>query len=255
MGLKLGGFKAKLFRGNKKNGEANVVCLSYKIHADTLPTITGYQSQEFNFSPPVSNVSRQNGKNEVVRMRKTTTKPEAKDIFNGSSAKIDSNKQPESVVLSSNATDADKNVKFVDAPSTTLQPSNNLKSVTDTDIKNTEDNRVSPLIHMTSDHNHDYVSNTKKQPPENEYAAVSELHEVHNPKSRSSHISVDEDEHSDLYDELHETDTISVGSTDMYDSQAASIFFGGSEPAPRPRVRKTLRNYEDNASQTSQTSA
>lgn len=254
MGLKLGGFKAKLFRGNKKNAETNVVCLSYKIHTDTFHTINDYQSQDFDISPPVPNVSLQSGKNDVIRMRKTTTKLEAKDIFNGSSAKIDSNKDPESV-LSNNATDSDKNVKFVDAPSSTQPSSNNLKSVTDMDSKIPEDNRVSPLIHMTSDHDEDYVSYAKKQPQENEYAAVNELNDIHNPKSRGSHISIDEDEKSDLYDELHETDTISVGSTDMYDSQAASIFFGGSEPAPRPRTRKTLRNYEDNGSQTSQTSA
>lgn len=34
MGLKFGGFKAKLFGRGKQKGATDVVCLSYKIHTD-----------------------------------------------------------------------------------------------------------------------------------------------------------------------------------------------------------------------------
>lgn len=94
---------------------------------------------------------------------------------------------------------------------------------------------------MTSDHE----ENTPKV--ENEYMEV---------VSRA-HAYNDIEQGSDVYDERHETETLSVKSGDNnYASAAESLFFADTSPVVKTRPRNfRITDYGDTLSQSSQTSA
>lgn len=172
------------------------------------------------------------GKTEVVKQRKTITKPVVQTIFNPNPVETDDIKPT-----------PDKNIP-PDVPHNTTEEKERKES--------SDSNRVSTLIHMTS--HEDYLT-PKDKIEENEYIEVrdsvdKEKYEVYYSEMRQSIQS----EKSETYDEDNDAETASVTSLDMYSSQAASIFFGGMEPAS-PRNKKFLKNYEDNGSRSSQTSA
>lgn len=98
-----------------------------------------------------------------------------------------------------------------------------------------EDNRVSTLIHMTSDHDEEI-----KQ--ENDYIEI--LSKAHSNKDT---------EKLETYDNA---ETLSLPSRDNYPSTAESLFFADSSPVVKKRPRNFhLTDYGDTLSQSSQTSA
>lgn len=63
-------------------------------------------------------------------------------------------------------------------------------------------------------------------------------------------------EEADMYDDRHETETLSLRSGDNYQSTAESLFFADSSPVMKSRPRNFhLTDYGDTLSQSSQTSA
>lgn len=154
------------------------------------------------FTAPV--VQEQNiGKREVVKHRRTITKPVVQNIF-------------------------------TEAP---VPPKkSNLKKPKP--ATNEEDNRVSTLIHMTSDHE----ENTEKI--ESEYIEVVSRAHVYNDIEQ--------------YDERHETETLSIKSGDgNYASAAESLFFADVSPVVKTKPKRNfhITDYGDTLSQSSQTSA
>lgn len=136
------------------------------------------------------------------------------------------------------------------AKKSNLKKPNNTNNVQIKD--NVEDNRVSTLIHMTSS---DHDENNTAIKTENEYIEV-----VARPHLYQKTNAVDDDE-EDLYDERHEVETLSLKSRDddgnQTTSAAESLFFADVSPVVknRPRNFRSITDYGDRLSQSSQTSA
>lgn len=119
--------------------------------------------------------------------------------------------------------------------------SNLKKSKPESNGAKVEDNRVSTLIHMTSDHG----EHVEKK--ENEYIEVL-------PREYAYNVSEDG---CSIYDERHKIETVSVKSGDNHGaSTAENLFFIDVEPVAKSRSRNFhLTDYGDTLSQSSQTSA
>lgn len=144
------------------------------------------------FTAPVE--AQNVGKHEVVKHRRTITKPVVQNIFSDQTSKPD-----------------------------VVPKKSNLKSSKLDAATEAEDNRISTLIHMTS--NHDENINKEKD------KILSGRHR-------------------------HETETVSLRSGDNYQSMAESLFFADSSPATNKRPASFhLTDYGDTLSQSSQTSA
>lgn len=127
-----------------------------------------------------------------------------------------------------------------------LLSSNQQKTETETKTHQTatspiEDEKISTLIHMTSNHDAEYAN----EPTDGAAKAAAEEHE-YSELDFKVHYNRERQTSSDSYDsEENERDTASVSSGDMYSSQAASIFLSVGDKNNRP----------SNESQASQTSA
>lgn len=231
---------------------------------------------------PVSVSSEQEspvGRNDVVKQRKTITKPIVQNIFSESTVNIDINEN--------NATSTNNNKQTAEikaAPPNIVTPSSSNGNISEgktlnieenhankNTTKSTDDNKISTLIHMTSKDDEEESYKAKPEVSymnfitkydreidhnENEYVEIIESQETES--DFKIHLAQQlTEELSDSYDDRHDADTISVNSTEMYRSTAESIFFGDVEPVITRKPRKVhLTGYgDDNISQNSQTSA